>query len=97
MKVYVSIGNSDDKLSQREWRAFIEDARSECYSWAQEIRGIWFSEPASQFQNMCLCVEVHDENAQRFKDALRKLAGDFKQDSIAFDEVSTTTLLVPGR
>jgi hypothetical protein len=97
MKVYVAIGNSDDNLSQKEWKHFIEDVVGEVHSFGQEIQGEWYSEPVSQYQNACICVEVHDEVVQEFKDRLRRLAAIFRQDSIAFDEVSTTTLLVPGR
>lgn len=97
MKVYICIGNSDDKLSQRQWRDFIDDIRGWVHTFAQAIHGEWFSEPVSKWQNACWCVEVHDENAQEFKDKLRKLAAAYDQDSIIFDEVPETVMLVPGR
>lgn len=97
MKAYISIGNSDDKLSQKKWRQFLGDVRSECYTFAQEIQGIWFSEPVSPFQNACFCVELHDDNVEEFKDTLRRLAHIYGQDSVTFDEVPTTVLLVPSK
>ena len=96
MKAFIMIGNSDDKLSQKKWRQFLGEVRSECYTFAQTVRGIWFSEPVSRYQNACFCVELHDDNVLEFKAILSRLAHIYGQNSITFDEVPETVLIVPS-
>jgi hypothetical protein len=53
--VYISIGNSDDKLTQSRWSDFIEDVELE-FDYVR-IHGCWFSDPRSPYQNACWCIE----------------------------------------
>jgi len=97
MIVYVSIGNSDGKLTPLRWASFCQDVSAELNSWYQELHGEWYSLPNSRWVNACWCVEIRDDDAQKVKNNLRNLALEYHQDSIAWAEVPTTTLLVPGR
>lgn len=94
MTVYVSIGNSDDKLTQADWSYFQERLLEEVLKLGR-VHGVWHSLPDTPFQNMCVCADVVDIDMPELQVALRKLAADFRQDSIAWAE-ATTTFLKPG-
>lgn len=96
--VYISIGNSDDKLEQVDWAMFLgevfelldpHDPNVED-SLVTARHGVWFSEPMSPWQNACWCVEVEPEQADELKDELGRLAGQYRQESIAWAEAQTT-------
>ena len=100
MIVYVSIGNSDDKLTHAEWAEYVRLAD---YLLGPEPRfvahrhGAWFSAPASPFVNACWCVEFdHGSSEEAVKVGLRALAAKFRQDSIAW-AVADTEFLEPLR
>lgn len=91
--VYISWGNSDNKLTQLEWAGFCQSMEYEIMSFASRIHGIWFSAPQSAFQNACICAEFEydPEWLGEFKVRLtekRKLPA-FRQDSIAWAEART--------
>lgn len=93
---YVSIGNSDDKLSQRQWCEFVqavEEVLEKCF----QFHGIWFSRPDAAWQNACWCCQSPGEgwNTRSYYDArrkLRELAAEFNQDSITWAEAYTDFL-----
>jgi hypothetical protein len=87
--VYISIGNSDDKLSQFEWSAFCKDTNEEVLGAAVRVLGIWFSDPSSPYQNCCWGIDLDDADAPRLKRRLALVAGWFRQDSIAWAVAST--------
>lgn len=90
MIAYISIGNSDDKLSQKEWSEFVAEVRSQINAWATAIHGAWFSEPGSPWQNACWCVEFTDETyAADAREALTKIREFYRQDSIAWAVAET--------
>lgn len=88
--VYISISNSDDKLSQADWCAYIEDVQAAIAVGAW-FHGKWFSSPVSEFQNACWCIEIGD--GELLKSHLSALAADYGQDSIAWAEVKTTEVI----
>src|ERR1051326_6639431 len=100
--VYVSCGNSDDKLSQHEWsnfvaavdRTFEQAARYQ----GSRVHGRWYSLPTEPWQNACWCIEFLDETAMAgiidaYRAELARLAGVFRQDSIAWAVAPTTEFL----
>jgi tryptophan 2,3-dioxygenase len=87
--VYISIGNSDDKLSQFEWSAFCKDTNEEVLDAAVHIIGIWFSDPSSPYQNCCWCISLDEVDAPSLKRQLARVAKAFRQDSIAWAVAST--------
>lgn len=108
MIVYVSIGNSDDKLTQAEWAHFYTSVRHllandlqprEAEGWgslafsAPTIHGRWQSVPSDPWQNACWCVEIEDHDAPAIQHELKLLAAKFRQDSIAWAEVCDTEFL----
>lgn len=98
MIVYISIGNSDDKLSQAEWSTFVSQVDRYIESATDghdgEVHGRWFSASDAPWQNACWCVEFHaDDVASTLRGRLPVVAASFGQDSIAWAEVKTTEFL----
>lgn len=58
----ISIGNSDDKLSQQRWSAFVATVRAIIHEGAEhgewEIHGEWFSLPDQPWQNANWCIQI---------------------------------------
>jgi hypothetical protein len=92
--VYVSIGNSDDKLTQQEWALFFSQTAILLQRHAK-VHGQWASEPASAWQNACWCIEIVEGLAKSefIQAELVGLADRFHQDSIAWAEVKSTVFL----
>lgn len=95
--VYVSIGNSDDKLTQAEWAEFVADVDRLMTGMPHadaQVHGRWLSEPSSQWQNACWCVELRTPEALSLaRAALRMAVRDYRQDSIAVAYVHRTEFL----
>lgn len=62
VNTYISIGNSDDRLTQSRWSDFISDVRGLLLTgeWRDrlQIHGEWFSAPDQPWQNANWCVEI---------------------------------------
>ena len=88
--VYVSIGNSDDKLSQEEWAEFTRRIANEVAMFAKTVHGQWYSLPNSRWQNACWCLEFTDPGIMReAREALTVAREDFRQDSVAWAVAET--------
>lgn len=87
MIVYISIGNSDDKLTQAEWSEFCGWVATSVGMFADHTHGKWFSIPSEPWQSACWCVEIHPDRVERLKLRLRNATIQFEQDSIAWAEV----------
>jgi hypothetical protein len=84
MIAYVTIGNSDDKLTQREWACFQIDVSQILNDAGCLYHGEWNSHPTSIFQNACWCVEVDEDHTAALKDKLKGLSVKYGQDSIVW-------------
>ena len=87
--VYISAGNSDDRLTQGEWASFVTGIRAILTVNCERIYGYWLSPPDSPWQNMCIAVQVPDEGAETLKAALTELRVKYRQDSLAWAEAVT--------
>lgn len=93
--VYISIGNSDGRLTNAEWleyRGLVHELLTDVGITAA-VHGAWHSF-VPKFVNACWCVEVPDEHEDALVSTLRQLATKFRQDSIAY-AVAETTFLKP--
>ena len=103
MIVYISIGNSDDKLTQFEWSMFVGridlDIQRLVNRGDVHVHGRWFAAPDVPWQSGCWCVEVlgtteyADTSARRLRKNLASLAREFDQDSIAWAEAPHTEFI----
>lgn len=91
--VYITLGNSDDKLPQNEWAHFVAAVRGVLRDEASVMHGEWFSLPDSPWQNVCWCVEVPEQLLARTRYRIGKLAPEYRQDSIAWAEAPTVEFL----
>jgi hypothetical protein len=94
--VYVSVGNSDDKLTQARWFRFHEQVTSACRQLARRIYGDWQSPAVSPFQNACIAFGIEPADIPALKLELADLAGAWGQDAIAWAEVTTKLLRPPA-
>jgi hypothetical protein len=91
INAYISLGNSDDKLTQREWADFIAITRefltgnpgSSLGGKFWQVHGEWYSRPDHPWQNANFCVEINVEDEQYLLDQMYVLAETCRQDSIA--------------
>ena len=92
MNVYVSIGNTDNKLTQQQWAAFVADVEKTLSVTKQH--GAWFSRPDAPWQNACWLLEFQSGHVifEPVKQRLRDLAAFYKQDSIAWAVAETEFL-----
>lgn len=99
MIVYISIGNSDDKLTQRSWSQFVEVVQSALDGTVAAghatVHGSWRSPSDAPWQNACWCVEFPPDRfaVEPLRELLTGLTSDYRQDSIAWAEVKTTEFL----
>lgn len=100
--VYISIGNSDDKLDQFEWSQFLNEVDRAVSNLAQlqgvTVHGRWHSLATEPWQNACWCFEVHSDlarQADELRERLRRVAAKYRQDSIAW-AVADTEFLEPA-
>jgi hypothetical protein len=91
--VYVSIGNSDDKLGQWGWSKFVRDFERAMRKAAKQIYGIWYSSPLSEYQNACIAAEIPEPNVDMLRGALTEMCHYFDQDSIAWAVVPETEFI----
>lgn len=92
--VYVSIGNSDDKLPQSNWAEFQVALYDTVRKQAEQVHGVWYSDSTSEFQNACVCADVPDALMWQLREELEGLAADFGQDSIAL-AIAQTEFIKP--
>lgn len=101
MIVYISIGNSDDKLTQREWFEFYRDVDNAVRFTSVKlgtpvVHGAWTSLPIVPWQNACWCVELTPGLSERLRRVLPFMAHEYRQDSIAWAEATTEFLTPPS-
>lgn len=93
--VYISVGNSDDRLSQWDWSAFVSSVNVDVRDHAEKVHGFWLSPSSSPWQNACWCIEIDDEQDEysQLRHVLRGRAYQYRQGSIAWAEVVETEFL----
>lgn len=91
---YVSIGNTDGKLSHAEWAEFYGLTRELLteVGVTSAVFGAWHSLPATPYVNACWAVQIPAVHVESVKLALRALARKFRQDTIAFAVAETEFL-----
>lgn len=94
--VYVSIGNSDDKLSQICWSAFCDDVAYLINSRATHVHAACFSASAAPWQNAIWCLELPEDQAPQLQAGLSRLARRYRQDSIAWAQTDRVQMIGPA-
>jgi hypothetical protein len=90
MIIYLSVGNSDDKLTQIEWANFITRIRADIVNAAHRVHGQWFSAPDSTWQNACWCLEFASEAEMKIaRETIITIRRQYRQDSVAWATAET--------
>lgn len=92
MIVYISIGNSDDRLTQRQWAGAIHSIGGVLQVWSDKIHGFWLTPTDSPYQGACWCIDILLDKCDGLKSQLRHEAYAWKQDSIAWAPAITQFL-----
>ncbi len=80
----ISIGNSDDKLTQAKWSAFVSDVSWIISRYALHPHFAGLSVGSSPWQNASWIVGLPEGfDIAQFKFELKRIADKYKQDSIA--------------
>lgn len=89
MIVYLSAGNSDDKLSQAEWSAYVVEVITQVAS-IGHTHGAWYSLPNAPFQNACWCVEFRKvSDVAEAREVATEIRQKYRQDSMAWAVAET--------
>jgi hypothetical protein len=89
MTVVIQIGNSDDKLTQKEWAAYVQDVKGAIAGWPKETHFAGASLPFEAWQNACFVLNVEEDRLVDLKENLRYITKKWRQDSIAFTTGTT--------
>jgi hypothetical protein len=91
--VYITIGNSDDKLQQHDWANLIRELKATLTDFSGRTHIEAYSAPDATWQNMCICKEVERTDLDRLRAALRALRTTYHQDSVALVTAGRTELV----
>lgn len=91
--VYVSIGNSDGKLSQRDWATFIREMTSLVRDTADQVYGWWHSTSDMPWQNAVVAFLLNAGKRDQLRAEVSRLREKYRQDSIAWAEAPRTDFI----
>jgi hypothetical protein len=92
MIVYISVGNSDDKLTQVEWCNYVVEMTARVVAIGHP-HGQWASNPVGAYQNACWCVEFSsDHDVAEAREVATEIREKYRQDSVAW-AVATTEFI----
>lgn len=88
MTITLQIGNTDDRLSQLEWSRYISSVsnwiQKYCETRSASIHFFGTSPGDEPWQNACWVFDISKEDEPELSVAIMKVAGIFKQDSVAW-------------
>lgn len=89
--VCIQIGNSDDKLSQKEWSRFVDEVRDAVIEEATEVYFFACSDGGARWQNACWVVRMDDVHISipALKEKLFRIRLQYRQESVAWMEGDT--------
>lgn len=96
--VYVTIGNTDGRLSHPEWVALVVETRGALRAAASagRVHGDWHSAPDALWVNHCWCAEMARDQVAWLRDRLRQFAVFYRQDAIALAVLPGVEHVRPG-
>jgi hypothetical protein len=93
--VYITIGNSDNKLAQSVWAHFIYDVDNVLIQAQHHRFGEWHSLATTVYQNAIWCVQIKAQDVNRVKHTLSILAKLYDQEAIAWIEAKEPEFITP--
>jgi hypothetical protein len=90
--ITVQIGNSDDKLTQKEWCDFARSIDDLIRTHASQVHFSGASHSLAWWQNAAWVFEMEEVCIEWFKQRLAIVRGQYKQESLAWTEGSTSLI-----
>ena len=87
--VTLQIGNSDDKLTQKEWSRFTQEVGSAVSQFAAQIHFSGSSGTCAPWQNAAWVFAIEPLNDTELKAVVTYLRAEYRQDSAAWTEGET--------
>ena len=87
--VTIQIGNSDDKLSQRQWAEFVGSVNTAISQCCEHVHFSGSPAGTAPWQNAAWVVEVPDHSIPGLKRAVTAIRQSYSQDSAAWTEGET--------
>lgn len=82
--VVVSIGNSDDKLTQSNWSAFVWEVNQAIETQANQVHFHGYSPGDKPWQNAAWYFDIDASVSEELKPTLAAIAQRYDQDSVAW-------------
>lgn len=89
VNLFIEIGNSDNKLPQAEWSAFVNEVEQVCQDLSSRIIGVYLSESSMPYQNACYHIWLHGTQFNEFERRIGLIRGIYMQESIAVTQGDT--------
>lgn len=90
MTLYITIGNTDNKLDQQTWHTFTQHLYKLMLLHCHTIHGEFYTQSNTPYQTCCMSGELYNEyNSGDVEKAVSELAKNFNQDSIAMSIANT--------
>lgn len=80
----IQIGNSDDKLPQSEWSAYVNELASAIKGDGLQIHFFGSSEGSQPWQNACWVVAIRELEVAPMLAEIKRIRQKYRQDSVAF-------------
>lgn len=80
----IQLGNTDDKLTQVEWAAFVLMMKTKILENCVQVHFFGGSCNWERWQNVCWIVELREDQLENLKAAVKDARETFRQDSVAF-------------
>ena len=88
--ITVGIGNSDNKLTQKEWSMFVSEISCAIHIFAKEIHFRGGSSSIEEWQNYAwIFVVTNDQMEKLIKNKIKAIREFYRQDSVAWTEGET--------
>jgi len=86
--ITILIGNSDDKLTQKEWSLYVDEVdhaiRVKVYSNSEHSLHLTGApETSSPYQNYCWVAVLTEPAIEELKETLSKIRKEYRQDGVA--------------
>lgn len=82
--ITIQIGNSDDKLSQKEWSSYVTAVAAAVTNSANQIHFAGGSGPDAPWQNFAWVVECTTDQQKRLRTYLQLIRIQYSQEGVAF-------------
>jgi hypothetical protein len=87
--ITVQIGNTDNKLTQKEWSEFVCEISSAIHIFVKEVHFGGGSASWEEWQNYAWVFIVTNDRVKMIKDKIKAIREFYRQDSVAWTEGET--------